>query len=176
MRLFFALVLMSSCAYAQQVTAGYGRLPLSFEVNQGQVDSQVKFLSRGSGYGLSLTKTEATFSLDKEHVRMQFLGADAAGSVSGVDELPGRSNYFIGNDPKAWRVGIPTYARVKYTKIYPGIDVVYYGNQRELEYDINVAPGADPGKIRLRVAGRVELNGGDVVLGESGRIRMKKPI
>ena len=169
MKILFAWFVVSWCAHLQ---AG---LPLSFEVNQGQVDARVRFLSRGSGYSLFLTGSGAAFSLKKENVRLTFAGANPAASVSGVDELPGRSNYFIGKDPKAWLVGIPTYARVKYSEIYPGIDVIYYGNQRELEYDIHVAPGADPGKIRLRMeGGGIELSGEEVVLSASG-IRMKKP-
>jgi uncharacterized protein (TIGR03437 family) len=174
---------MTWSAQAQRDVKDYGTLPLSFEINRGQIDSEVKFLSRGSGYSLFLTPAGAVLSLHKEHalpavVQMKFAGAGLSASIKGLDRLPGLSNYFIGRDPKAWQVGVPTYAKVKYTDVYPGIDVVYYGNQRELEYDITVAAGADPGKIRLRLEGadRMELDGGDIVLEASGQpLRIRKP-
>jgi Beta-propeller repeat len=149
------------------------QLPLSFERNQGQTDSQVKFLSRGNGYTLYLTPTETLLSLRRpsaqrgvkgrmavlqqrkfdrpEHtlLRMKFTGGNPAPSVFGVDELNGKCNYFIGNDASRWRTNVPTFAKVKYENIYPGIDLVYYGNQRRLEYDFVVAPGAEPKAIEL---------------------------
>lgn len=96
----------------------YGRLPLSFEENHGQADSRVKFLSRGSGYGLSLTTDGAVLALPNAtgsaaSLRMRLLGANASANLVGLDELPGKSNYFIGNDPKEWNTGVPTFARVK---------------------------------------------------------------
>ncbi|MGH9431204.1 MAG: SBBP repeat-containing protein, partial [Terriglobia bacterium] len=83
---------------------------------------------------------------------MKLVGANAKARVTGLAELPGKSNYFIGNDPKKWRTNVPNYARVRYQNVYPGIDLVYYGNQGQLEYDFVVAPGADPGAIVLDVA------------------------
>jgi uncharacterized protein (TIGR03437 family) len=162
----------------------YGKLPISFEGNQGQTGSGVEFLSRGDGYSLYLTSTGAVLSLQTGEmkgamVQMKFAGANPAARVTGVDPLPGTSNYFMGSDPKQWRVGIPTYAKVKYTGIYPGIDLVYYGNQRELEYDVTVAPSADPRRIRLRLEGvdHMQFIGGDVVLAVSGRqLRIRKPV
>jgi hypothetical protein len=162
-----------------KVLQNYGKLPLSFEANQGQTDSEVKFLSRGSGYTLFLTGDEAILALkagvrdqglgvrvqeagvrrratkDKGQrtkdsvVRMKLVGANTRAAVTGDDELPGKSNYFIGNDPKRWRTNVPTYAKVKYENVYPGVDLVYYGNQGQLEYDFVVAPGANPGAIRI---------------------------
>src|SRR2546428_259370 len=82
-------------------------------------------------------------------------------------ELPGKSNYFIGNDPKKWRANIANYAKVRYRNVYPGVDLVYYGNQQQLEYDFVVGPGADPGRIALRFQGadRLEVDTeGDLVL------------
>ena len=73
--------------------------------------------------------------------------------VAGIDKLPGTSNYFIGNDPRKWRTNVPAFARVKYDNVYPGVDLVYYGNQRQLEYDFVLAPGADPGRIALGFTG-----------------------
>src|SRR6266566_1883309 len=153
--------------------ASYLHLPLSFERNQGQTDPQVKFLSRGSGYALYLTPTEALLSLrrpsgnhglkgrlwalqkSKAHdpaptlLRMKLVGANPAPVVFGIDELLGKCNYFIGNDPKRWHTNVATFAKVKYENIYPGIDLMYHGNQQQLEYDFVVAPGADPKAIEL---------------------------
>jgi hypothetical protein len=141
----------------------------SFEPNLGQADPRVKFLSRGRGYTLFLTKDEAVLAIQKPEVRSQkpgvrshsaprsvlrlrLLGASAAGKVAGLDELPGKSNYFIGNDPKEWRTKVPTYGKVRYESVYPGVDLVYYGNQSgQLECDFVVAPGADPRAIRWAI-------------------------
>ena len=114
-------------------------------------------------------------------VRMRLVGGNAKGRVVGLDELPGRSNYFIGNDPKKWRTNVPSYAQVKYEGVYPGVDLVYYGNQRQLEYDFVVAPGADPNQIKLSFAGtdgmRVDTASGDLVLkvGDD-EVRFRKPV
>jgi Beta-propeller repeat len=166
-----------------EVEAAYGKLPLSFEANRGQTDGQVKFLSRGHGYGLYLTETETVLKLRDESsaLRMKLLGANPRPQVAGVDQLPGKTNYFIGNDPKKWRKDIPTYAKVKYEAVYPGVNVVYYGAQgRELEYDFIVAPGADPKAIKLSFEGadKLELNEqGDLVLRLSGKpIHLRKPV
>lgn len=157
----------------------YGKLPLSFEANHGQTDGRVKFLSRTGGYTLFLTGDEAVLALSGKKastktkvvgkartlhsdtapskaggvLRMKLRNANPAAKVSGVDELAGKSNYFIGNDPAKWRTNVPTYAKVKYEGIYSGIDLVYYGNQRQLEYDFVVAPGANPRRIQFDVRG-----------------------
>ncbi len=162
-----------SCSALGQSLGDYGKLPLSFEPNARA------FLSRGNGYRLLLTSTGAALSFaGGATVRMTFVGADASALAAGLDSLPGKSNYLIGNDPKAWRTGIPTYARVRFSTVYPGIDVVYYGNQRELEYDLALAPGADPRKIQLHFDGadRLQLRGGDVLLDVAGRqLRIQAP-
>lgn len=178
-----------------KVKADYGKLPLSFEANQGQADRQVKFLARGSGYGLFLTANEAVLSLRNEPVggndhdpndppstvlRMKLEGTNANPQIAGLEQLPGKNNYFIGNDPRQWRTDIPTYAKVKYEAIYPGVDLVYYGTQgRQLEYDLVVAPGADPGQIKLSFAGadKLELDDqGDLLVhSAAGLMRMHKP-
>ncbi len=82
---------------------------------------------------------------------MKLVGANPSPQLTGLDELPGTSNYFIGNDPSKWRTNMPNYAKVEYQDVYPGIDLVYYGNQRQLEYDFVVAPGADPGPSGWRI-------------------------
>jgi hypothetical protein len=182
----------------------YAKLPLSFEANLGQTDPGVKFLSRGSGYTLFLTKSDAVLTLHgskasgKEPgsgtqsgqatdaaqrttsvLRMMLAGANSQASAAGVDKLPGKINYFIGNDPKKWYSGIPTYGKVQYTDVYPGIDLTYYGNQGQLEYDFAVSPGASPRSIRLQLKGadRVRVSpSGDLILGiPAGEVRLHKP-
>ena len=181
------------------VVESYGRVPLAFEANQGQTNPQVKFISRGPGYGLFLTTSEAVLtlrgasrrepsspkakaSLQDERsavLHMKLVGANAtATQISGKDELSSKSNYFIGNDPKKWRTNVRQYARVCYANLYPGVDLVYYGNQRELEYDFVLHPGADPETIRLRIEGasKLRLASGDLVLGSpGGDVRLRRP-
>ena len=166
----------------------YGKLPLSFEANQGQAHEEVKFLSRGQGYGLFLTSSEAVLALSKSSkknvsqavVRMQLLGANSAPRVQGGDELSGKSNYFIGNDPAKWHTEVANYSSVRYSDVYPGVDLVYYGNQRQLEYDFIVAPGVDPRNIALGFHGvdKLEVDGeGNLLLGTAGgEIRQHKPV
>jgi uncharacterized repeat protein (TIGR03803 family) len=179
----------------------YGHLPLSFEANQGQTDQRVKFLSHGTGYSLFLTGDEAVLALKKPGgsvardrqlkaavpsaeppavVRMRLVGANAAAKVTGLAELPGKSNYFIGNDPKKWRTNVPNWAKVKYENVYPGVDLVYYGDQGQLEYDFVVQAGADPKAIQLGFAGAESprIDGkGDLVLGaDGGEVIFHKPV
>src|SRR5256885_1749032 len=111
-------------------------------------------------------------------VRMRLVGANPAPSIEGRDELPGKTNYFIGNDPAKWRTDIPTYQKVHYSEVYPGIDLDYRGNQRQLEYDFVIAPGVDVRLIKLRFGGaKVRVNAeGDLLLRTAGgEIRMRKP-
>jgi hypothetical protein len=251
-----------------RLVESYGKLPLSFEANQGQTDSQVKFLSRGRGYTLFLTGDEAVLALPKPSgisnqssvfrnakietrnsaifnlqseipnrqsllpsptdnglravgnrqspignspapgpesraaavLRLKLLGANPNARVTGLDPLPGKSNYFLGNDPKKWRTNVPNYAKVQYKGIYPGIDLIYYGNQGKLEYDFVVAPDADPAAIRLAVETgpltpspsprgrgwpggpgegappRIDSNGDLVIQADAGDVRFHKPV
>ena len=162
-------------------------VPLSFEANQGQTDSQVKFLSRGDGYSLFLTSHEAVFKLrtpagakvPPSVFRMELRGANRGAQVTGADKLAGVANYYAGNDPKKWRSGITTYRKVKYQGIYPGIDAVFYGNQRQLEYDFVVAPGADPEQISLGLTGAkpsLDADGNLVLKLADGDLALKKPV
>ncbi|MBC8030277.1 MAG: SBBP repeat-containing protein [Pyrinomonadaceae bacterium] len=184
----------------------YGRMELSFEANRGQTDASVNFLARGAGYTLFLKPTEAVFQLrgadsgsstgnavapssnPKSEIRnpksavlrMKLIGADAGAAVEGAQELAGKVNYFNGNDPAQWRTEVPTFARVRYGQVYPGIDVVYYGNQRQLEYDFVVAPGRDADAIKIEFDGADKVTvdrGGDLLLtlGKSV-IRQPKPV
>lgn len=139
----------------------YDSLPLSFEANQGQAARDVMYLSRGQGYTLFLTGTEAVLRLAAEKprsgavVRMKLEGAAAKPRVEGLGPLPGRSHYFIGADPAGWHTNIPNFARIRYRDVYPGVDLVYYGNQRRLEYDFVVAPGADFHVVQLAFEGSI---------------------
>ena len=236
-----------------------GRIPLSFEANQGQTDERIKFLSRGRGYTLFLAGNQAVLALRKNRargslssqaglrgpwslggmrnsvstdrekfgplillsagrdsaplsglekpqgraprlalqeraenasvLRMELVGADPRAMAAGLDPLPGKSNYFIGNDPKKWRTNVPNYAKVKYRDVYPGVDLVYYGNQGQLEYDFVVRPGADPKAIKMTVrAGFLSRRGrlqgappqidtnGDLVFGTESEVRLHKPV
>lgn len=123
-------------------------------------------------------------------LRMRLIGANASAQITGVNQLPGKVNYFIGNDPNKWRTNVANYSKVKYQNVYPGVDLVYYGNQRQLEYDFIVAPGADPSAIILDVGAvsesskrghrdaplRIDPNG-DLVVGISpGEARFHKPV
>jgi hypothetical protein len=202
--LLASFVFPAGAATDARVSENYGKLPLHFEANRGQTDKDVRFLSRGTGYSLYLTSGEAVLVLTKPNpdakhdvrgtqarpdpkapvksvaLRMSLVGAARQPLVSGLDELPGKANYFIGKDAAKWHTNVPTYAKVHYREIYPGIDLVYYGNQRQLEYDFVVAPGADPKKIALRFQGadKLEIDAeGDLVLHTAGgNIRQHKPI
>jgi hypothetical protein len=167
-------------------------LPLSFEPNLGQADPSVKFLSRGRGYTLFLTKDQAILRIEKrkakgenELVHLRLVGGKPDAEVTGRDELPGKANYFIGNDPKKWRTHVPTFAKVRYLDVYPGVDLEYYGNPSahgKLEYDFIVAPGADPSAIALRVGAvrepplRIDADGDLVIPANRGEIRLHKPL
>jgi len=180
---FLAAFAPAVAAAEARLSESYGKLPLQFEQNQGQTDKSVRFLARGPGYGLYLTDNEAVLALGKPTplaLRMRLVGAAPAPRASGLEELPGKANYFVGNDPAKWRTNVPTYARVRYEQVYPGIDLVYYGNQRQLEYDFVLAPGADPKKIVLGLKGaeRLEIDAqGDLVLHAGGdSVRLHKPV
>ena len=158
----------------------YGKLPLSFEKNQGQADESVEFLAHAGGATVLLTRREIVLAGGAGPVRMRFVGARSVPFIVGVDPLAGDANYFIGNDPGKWHTHVPTYARVQYRELYRGVDVVVYGNRQRLEYDVVAAPGADLGALRLRFAGVERLTidaGGDLVLHTaSGDLRHRKPI
>jgi hypothetical protein len=178
----------------------HGSLPLTFEANCGQAKSQVKFLSHGSDYDLYLTAKEAVIEIraptspssqsvldnsantdaNSSLVRLKLLGANDEASIDALDELPAKSNYFVGNDPKKWRTNVANYARVESRNVYPGIDMVYYGHSGQLQYDFNVAPGANPESIRLSFEGAdtIQINStADLEIGTSaGRFRQPKPV
>lgn len=177
-------------AVPNRVAADLSRLPVRFEPNLGQTSDEVRFLSRGSGYAFFITPEEVVLALRKgvseakadatpaeraaaqslgAVLRMTFAGGAAPTSIEGVDELPGVSNYFVGPEAR-WRTGVPGFEKVRAAGVYPGIDVVYYGNGRQIEYDFVVAPGADPRRIAVKFDGadRIEL-------GEDGALRIHTP-
>jgi hypothetical protein len=181
--LFTFLVAFPGPAAAEaRASEAYGQLQLHFEANQGQAHEDVRFLARGPGYSLYLTAGDAVLALAGSKpvvLRMVIMNADPKPLVSGIGKLPGKANYFIGNDPAKWRTNVPTYAKVHYRSVYPGVDLIYYGNQRQLEYDFVVAPGADPKTIALGFQGadKLEIDAqGDLVLHTpGGSIHQRKP-
>lgn len=171
-----------------RVRAGFLNLPLSFEKNQGQTDASVKFFARAGGYNLYLTGTEAVMVLnpakaaktDKSAVvRMKLKGANANPAVRGQDILPGRTSYFFGGDRSKWQTGVESYAKVRYSSVYPGIDMVYYGKQGHVEHDFIVAPGANPGRILVGFEGakalRLDPKGNLILSVEGGEVTYKAP-
>jgi len=189
------------------IVESYGKLPLSFEANKGQTDPEVKFLSRGIGYTLFLAPTEAVLALqkaatsnpqqksDRVHtalgpeaaraqapavLRMKLVGSNPAPRLVGLNQLPGKSNYFIGNNPKKWRTNVPNYSKVRYENVYAGVDLIYYGSQGQLEYDFVVAPGAAPGAITLGLEGAegmaIDPQGNLVLSIGSGEVSLHKPV
>jgi hypothetical protein len=189
----------SSDAARMRAREAYGKLPLSFEPNQGQTDHRVKFLTRGPGYTVFLTATEAVLRLSKydkgteskegenartseqSTLRMKLLGARSTAQIAGESPLQGKSNYLVGNDRKQWHTDIPTFSKVRYSAVYPGIDMVYYGtSQRQLEYDFIVAPGADPARIRVQFDGAEKLSideAGNLLLAtKAGELTQRAPV
>lgn len=154
-------------------------LPLSFEENRGQADSAFSYLGRAEGFSVALRENEAEVffahrpastgrgvretagnrpeRITTQLLRMRFLGANPSSGIEGRERLPGTANYFIGNDPSKWRSDIPTFARVRYQRIYPGTDLVFYGAEQHLEFDFRLAPGADPRRILIQFSGAHKL-------------------
>jgi hypothetical protein len=198
-----------SAAQKEDMTRAYGALPLGFEANQGQTAPEVRYVAHGQGYQLFLTNQEAVLTLRQPAatgtkspkgasalairagrkpyaaakasvLRLRFDGANPAAEIAGTKQLPGKTNYLIGNDRSKWHTDIPSYAAVRYRGVYPGVDVLFYGRQQRLEYDFVVAPGADPRAIALSLAGarKLEINSrGDVVVNVAGgKIALQKPV
>ncbi len=193
----------------ERLKTSFATLPLAFEQNQGQNDPQVKYMARANGYVLFLTDNDVTFSfrsrspaselvargrmsgLHKSNrlqhqedlatvVRMQLVHANSAAPVTATDQLPGKSNYYLGNDPKSWRTNISQYARVSKKNVYPGVDLAYYGERSTLEFDFVVAPKSDPAPIDLAFNGArhlaIDTSGNLVVSSDVGCISLHKPI
>ena len=168
------------------VRASFARLPMTFELNQGQAASPVKFLTHGTGYGVYFMPAEAVLTLSGARqpgageiaLAMQFAGANRASEIAGVDPLASYSNYLIGNDPVRWHRHVPHFERVRYREIYPKIDLSFYGKDNRLEYDFEVAPGGDPRRIELDFKGQTPAlaSDGDLLVDLGGHeLRFKAP-
>lgn len=176
-----------------------GSAPLRFEPFEGSSATDPQFLARGFGYALFFLPTDVVFSTRgvfsssragagelRDLVRLKFAGSNPATRLEGLERLPGKSHYFLGNDPTHWRTNVPHFARIKYDQLYPGIDLVFYGNQQRFEYDFIVAPGIDPSVIafslegasgtRKRLNARVDASGEVVIPAGAGELRLRKPL
>lgn len=175
--------------------AAYARTPMAFETNRREAQDGFDFVTRGLGYMLGLSAGEAVLSLSRpaprfprnsaiqqsasDVLRMRIVGGDVRARGVAEGALPGVVNYCVG-DRQAWRTGIRTYQRVRYSDVYPGVDLVYYGSQRELEYDFVVSPGADLSRIAIAFEGAhaPEIDGGGclIVRTGAGTVRLRKPV
>lgn len=197
-------------AARERIQATFAALPLAFEQNQGQTDPQVKYMARANGYTLFLTNNDAVFSLRSKPaknesaegrglpalrakglpnhqeegpvalVRMQIVGGNSSAQIAAGEQLPGITNYYLGNDPKKWHTNVSQYARVSYKNIYPGIDLAYHGEQSQLEFDFVVAPKSNPAPIDLAFKGVKHLDtdasGNLVVASTTGNVVLHKPV
>jgi photosystem II stability/assembly factor-like uncharacterized protein len=182
-------------SFSPSARAARPRLPLSFEVNHGQLGAGVEFRSRSGGSTLLITSTGPVVSVKparpsevgRSHtegdqgasnwIKAQLEGASALAPVEGMDQLPGTVSYFIGNDPARWQAGVPTYAKVRQRGIYPGVDLVYHGNeQQQFEYDFVVAPAADSGRISLAFneADRVSVDSSGDLIVKTGAVELRQ--
>jgi len=179
-----------AASVARKALRNYARLPLSFEPNVGDSNPEVKFLSRGQGYSLFLTANRAVLQVPTRTpktsapasfraISLELLGANPQTQIVASDRLPGVSNYLLGSNPAQWHTGVPHFARVRYRGVYPGVDLVYYGRQQQLEYDFVVAPEADPSRIRLQVQGadalRLDPNGNLILHLPGGTLHLRRP-
>ena len=162
-------------------------LPLGFAENRGQAGPQVKYLARGSGYSLALLDDGAELKMQRARasgdvatLRLKLVGANQAAKITALEPLPGTVSYYTGSDPSRWRTGVSTFARVSYANVWRGIDLVYYGHQRQLEYDFIVAPQADPRAIRLEFGGAERLSlddAGNLLIEVAGhQVRQHRPL
>ena len=174
-----ALGLTAAGLFAQSA-AQFGNLPLWFEAGM-----PAKFTAHAGGSEFSLSPAGAEFTLTKKTgetaaCRLRFVGANPAAGISGDQKLSGTVNYLLGSDAGQWRAHVPTFAQVRVENIYPGVNLVYYGNRQKLEYDFNLAAGADPAAIALRFDGAekvsVDAQGGLVISLGSGEVVQHPPV
>lgn len=170
----------TSAAAEDRARRAFATMPLAFEANRGQVDAEVKYLARGQGFTLFLTRHGAVFDLRAPASRegtakrsapaaavlLDPVGASARPRLEGRRHQRATSSYFLGDDRRNWHRGVPTFGRVRYRDLYPGIDMVFRGDRSGAEYDFVVAPGSDPARIgyRLRGADALHLEGGDLIV------------
>jgi Immunoglobulin I-set domain/Beta-propeller repeat len=178
-------VVWAALTASAQTASILGNLPLYFEANQGQANVPAQFITRGcdSQFLISHAGAQMVFrksATENAAVQMRFMGANPSAQICGDAELSGKINYLVGNNPAQWRSDIPTFAKVGVKGIYPGINVVYYGNQRQLEYDFTIAPGANPNAIAIHFDGADKISvsaQGELVLTlPGGEIRQPKPV
>ncbi|MGI9321226.1 MAG: SBBP repeat-containing protein, partial [Thiogranum sp.] len=166
----------------------YPHLPVYFESNVGQFDSRVRFASRTHGVNVFLTDSDAVLVVKSgtpgkqqlaRSVTIAAVNGNTAAGMTGLDKLPGKVNYFYGDNPKHWHTDVPIYQRVKYTGVYPGIDLLFRGNGQQLEFDFVLAPGAEPARIALAIKGSDTIKidqSGDAILGlGKDTLRLHKP-
>src|SRR5260370_6161720 len=150
---------------AAGITPNYGKPPLTFEPNRGQADQRTVYLARGTGYLVSLESSGSRVLLRKggksAEISSRLVGGAGTSHLEPLDPLPGHSSYFRGRERSHWLTGIPNFARVRAVGVYPGIHLIYYGNQSRLEYDFVVSPGADPRAIRMRFKVTISLRVAD---------------
>jgi hypothetical protein len=159
--------------------AALSRLPFRFEANRGQWGPSVQFAARGGGYDLLFTGQGPSLRFGRSQaIDITLVNGNRQPVIEGLDALKARTNYMIGARAN-WHTDVPNYARVAYRQAYPGVDVIYYGTHSQLEYDFVLAPGADPGAIRMRFSGagrlRVTREGDLVLESPSGRMTQKRP-
>lgn len=163
--------------------AHYGKIPLHFEENVGQSDAEVRYIARGRGYSMMLARDRALVALQNDNrsgvLEMSFAGRQAETAITAENELEGKVNYLIGSEPSDWKTDIATFEKVRYREIYRGIDMVFYGNQQELEFDFVVSPAASPDAIALEFSGVDDLDlseNGDLLISVAGtQIVQRKP-
>ena len=183
----------------RQLNSASGQIPLEFEANRGQAPAPYAFVAHGPSYSLALSSTQVTLSLHSlaqnaksgqvaalpvpiqaGRIALQLIGANEKSTLSGLDPRPGRSNYFLGSDPSKWVTQVPHFGRVQIAQPYPGIDLVFYGNPQQLEYDFLVAPGADPSQIRLNPQGAtavsINTEGNALLQTVAGPVELKQPV
>ena len=169
---------------APRATLRYDRLPIAFEANAGQAAPNVSFIARGAGYTLLLTRRAPVLTLTRrggvvQRLRLGMAGSSPAMRLRSSGPRTGSVNYLVGADRSRWRRRIPTYGVTRYVGAYPGIDVAFRGTSRRLEFDFEVAPGADPRRIALAPRGQRRLRidaSGALVLGvRGGQVREQPP-
>ncbi len=179
MALLVAAQILCAAPAIPNGAGSFGKLPLTFEPNQGQGPAEFEFFSRGPGYLMGLSATTSTLLVNGAQIRATLVGGKAAVTGTGEQATGGVVHYFTGSSREDWRTGIPTFTRVRFRQVYPGVDLVYYGNQRQLEYDFEIAPGADPTGICVEFEGiehmRVAPNGDLLLRVAGGELRHRKP-
>ncbi|HYP09709.1 MAG TPA: SBBP repeat-containing protein [Bryobacteraceae bacterium] len=164
-----ALALSAAPDMPARILDTYGKLPIQFEANHGQAASPVRYVARGAGYRVALAPQEAQWTLSGGGpVRMRVMGANRDADIEGLNLQPGHVNYLLGSDTAKWATRIPVYSRVRYRSIYPGVDLVFYGKQREFEYDFVVAAGADASRIAIQFDAPITMDRGGALRIKAG--------